>query len=193
MGRSERSLEEKRGTDIEKDLEGSTSKRVRKRAKGAGRRKGEDARHYNMQRIKSKDTSIELKLRKALWAKGYRYRKNVRELPGVPDIVLTKYKIAIFCDSEFFHGKDWEVLKPQLERGNNAQFWIDKITRTKERDDAANKQLLYLGWTVIRFWGKDILKDVETCVKVVEETIFDNDMAREPELDDEILEEDGID
>ena len=140
-------------------------------------KKHQDSRHYNMQRIKSKDTSIELKLRKALWAKGYRYRKNVRDLPGVPDIVLTKYKIAIFCDSEFFHGKDWEVLKPQLERGNNAQFWIDKILKTKERDDAANKKLLYLGWTVIRFWGRDILKDVDTCVKVVEETIFDEGLA----------------
>ena len=144
-----------------------------KRQQNSGRKKKNASRHYNMQRIKSKDTSIELKLRKALWAKGYRYRKNVRELPGVPDIVLTKYKIAIFCDSEFFHGKDWEVLKPQLERGNHAEFWIQKITNTKRRDDEANKKLLYLGWTVIRFWGKDILKHVDTCVKVVEETIFD--------------------
>ena len=66
----------------------------------------------NMRSIHSKDTSIELQLRKALWHKGYRYRKNYKALPGAPDIVLTKYKIAIFCDSEFFHGKDWEVLKP---------------------------------------------------------------------------------
>ncbi|MBO4749587.1 MAG: very short patch repair endonuclease [Lachnospiraceae bacterium] len=147
------------------------------------RRKSKEAsRHYNMQQIKSKDTSIELKLRKALWAKGYRYRKNVRELPGVPDIVLPKYKLAIFCDSEFFHGKDWEVLKPQLERGNNAQFWIDKITNNKRRDDEANKKLMFLGWTVIRFWGKDILKNTDTCVKVVEEVIFDNEMATEESL-----------
>lgn len=146
---------------------------------GEGGNMVDERRHYNMQRIKSKDTSIELKLRKALWAKGYRYRKNVRTLPGVPDIVLTKYKIAIFCDGEFFHGKDWEVLKPQLERGNNPRYWIDKILRTKERDDEANKKLLFLGWTVIRFWGKDILKDVDTCVKVVEETIYDMDLAKE--------------
>ena len=142
-----------------------------------------------MQQIKSKDTSIELKLRKALWAKGYRYRKNVKELPGSPDIVLTKQKIVIFCDSEFFHGKDWEVLRPQLERGNNAQFWIDKITRTKERDDEANKKLMFLGWTVIRFWGKEILKDTDTCVKVVEEVIFDNEMAKEESFDGELSEE----
>ena len=69
-----------------------------------------------MRHIKSKDTSIEVKLRKELWSRGYRYRKNVSNLPGKPDIVLTKYKIAIFCDSEFFHGKDWEILKPRLEK-----------------------------------------------------------------------------
>ena len=70
----------------------------------------------NMRKIHSKDTSIELLLRKALWHKGYRYRKNYKALPGSPDIVLTKYKIAIFCDSEFFHGKDWEILKLRLEK-----------------------------------------------------------------------------
>lgn len=76
-----------------------------------------EQRHKNMSHIKSRDTLIEVKLRKALWNKGYRYRKNYSKLPGKPDIVLTKYKIAIFCDSEFFHGKDWEVLRPRLERG----------------------------------------------------------------------------
>ena len=73
-----------------------------------------EQRHKNMKNIKAKDTQIELKLRKELWKRGYRYRKNYKGLPGKPDIVLSKYKIVIFCDSEFFHGKDWEVLKPQL-------------------------------------------------------------------------------
>ena len=77
-----------------------------------------DQRKKNMQHIRSDNTKIETILRKALWDKGYRYRKNYKELPGKPDIVLTKYKIAIFCDGEFFHGKDWEVLKPRLEKGN---------------------------------------------------------------------------
>ena len=80
----------------------------------------------NMRKIHSKDTSIELLLRKALWHKGYRYRKNYKALPGSPDIVLTKYKIAIFCDSEFFHGKNWEILKLRLEKGKNPDFWIKK-------------------------------------------------------------------
>ena len=127
----------------------------------------------NMRSIHSKDTSIELQLRKALWHKGYRYRKNYKALPGSPDIVLTKYKIAIFCDSEFFHGKDWEVLKPQLEMGKNADFWIEKISKNQKRDDEVNKKLLFLGWTVIRFWGKDITKKTDECVQVIEETIFD--------------------
>lgn len=132
-----------------------------------------EQRHKNMKNIKNKDTGIEVTLRKALWNKGYRYRKNDKRLPGKPDIVLTKYKIAIFCDSEFFHGKDWEVLKLQLERGKNADFWIKKISKNQQRDEEVNKQLQYLGWTVIRFWGKDITKHTDECVQVIEETIFD--------------------
>ena len=132
-----------------------------------------EQRRKNMQHIRSQDTRIEICLRRALWAKGYRYRKNCRELPGKPDIAIGRYKIAIFCDGEFFHGKDWEVLKPRLEKGNNGQFWISKISRNRQRDDEVNKRLLFMGWTVIRFWGMEINKDVELCVKVVEETIFD--------------------
>lgn len=132
-----------------------------------------EQRHKNMKNIRSKDTKIEVKLRKALWNKGYRYRKNYKNLPGNPDIVLTKYKIAIFCDGEFFHGKDWEVLKPKLEKSNNSDFWISKISRNRERDDEINKRLLFEGWTVIRFWGDDIKKHTDECVRVIEETIFD--------------------
>lgn len=112
-----------------------------------------EQRHRNMKNIHGKDTKIEVMLRKALWNKGYRYRKNDKMLPGSPDIVLTKYKIAIFCDGEFFHGKDWEVLKPRLEKSNNSEFWISKISGNRERDDVVNKRLLFEGWTVIRFWG----------------------------------------
>lgn len=132
-----------------------------------------EQRRKNMQNIRSENTKIEVLLRKALWRKGYRYRKNDRSLPGRPDIVLPKYKIAIFCDGEFFHGKDWEVLKPRLEQGSNGEFWVNKISRNKACDDETNKKLLFLGWTVIRFWGKDIQKNLDECVKVVEETIFD--------------------
>ena len=99
-----------------------------------------EQRHKNMKNIRGTDTKIEIILRKALWAKGYRYRKNYSKLPGKPDIVLTKYKIAIFCDGEFFHGKDWEVLKPRLEKSNNSEFWISKISRNRERDDEEREQ-----------------------------------------------------
>lgn len=138
-----------------------------------------EQRHKNMQHIKSKDTKIEVLLRKALWAKGYRYRKNYKNLPGKPDIALTKYKIAIFCDSEFFHGKDWGVLKPKLEKGNNSNFWISKISRNRERDDEINKKLLFMGWTVIRFWGNDIKKNTDECVRVIEEAVFDMKIEKE--------------
>ena len=83
----------------------------------------------NMRRIKSKDTSIELLLRKRLWQEGIRYRKNYSCLPGKPDIAITKYKIAIFCDGEFFHGKDWNTLKQRLSKGQNSKYWVDKIER----------------------------------------------------------------
>lgn len=138
-----------------------------------------EQRKRNMQNIKSKDTEIEVLLRKALWKKGYRFRKNYSKLPGKPDIAFTKYKIAIFCDGEFFHGKDWEILKPRLEKSDNSQYWISKISRNRERDEDVNKQLLFQGWTVIRFWGKEIQNNTDQCVKVVEEAIFDNLMAEQ--------------
>lgn len=127
----------------------------------------------NMSHIRSKDTSIEVKLRIELWHKGYRYRKNYKKLPGSPDIALTKYKIAVFCDSEFFHGKDWEVLKARLEKGSNPEYWIKKIERNRDRDVENDKKLLFLGWTVIHFWGRDILQNTEECIRVIEETIWD--------------------
>lgn len=139
--------------------------------------------HKNMSKIRGKDTSIEIVFRKALWEKGYRYRKNCKDLPGRPDIVLTKYRIAIFCDSEFFHGKDWEVLKPKLEKGKNSDYRVKKIQRNIQRDEEKDQKLNYMGWTVIHFWGKDILRNTEQCIKVVEETIFDIKLG---DIEDEI-------
>ena len=137
-----------------------------------------EQRKKSMQHNRSENTSIELKLRKELWHKGYRYRKNYKKLPGSPDIALTKQKVAIFCDSEFFHGKDWEVKKPKLQNGKNAEFWINKIERNMRRDLENDQRLLCMGWTVIHFWGYDILKNTNTCVRVIEEALFDNMMSR---------------
>ena len=142
----------------------------------------------NMRKIHSKDTSIELLLRKALWHKGYRYRKNYKALPGSPDIVLTKYKIAIFCDSEFFHGKDWEILKLRLEKEKNPDFWIKKIERNRNRDCENDKKLLFLGYTVLHFWGQDISKHTDECLQTIEETIWDtkfSDTATDYDISEE--------
>lgn len=133
--------------------------------------------HKNMSRIRGKDTSIEVTLRKALWSKGYRYRKNYKRLSGRPDIALTKYKIAIFCDSEFFHGKDWGILRKKLESGKNPDYWIAKIERNIERDNEKDRLLRAEGWKVLHFWGKDILKNTDECIETIEETIFDLKMA----------------
>ena len=131
----------------------------------------------NMSKIHSKDTSIEVQLRKALWHKGYRYRKNYKALPGSPDIVLTKYKIAIFCDSEFFHGKDWEILKLRIGKGKHPEYWITKIVRNRSRDFETDKKLLFLGYTVIHFWGQDIKKHTNECLQAIEEAIWDNTLS----------------
>lgn len=144
--------------------------------------------HKNMSRIRGKDTSIEIKLRKALWSRGYRYRKNYKELPGRPDIVLTKYRIAIFCDSEFFHGKDWDIRKPKLEKGRNPDYWVKKIEYNMKKDEEKDKELGFMGWTVIHFWGKDILRNTEECIRVIEETIFDIHLG-EADCDEEIEKE----
>jgi len=142
-----------------------------------------DQRRKNMRHIKSKDTRPEIMLRKALWAKGYRYRKNYKELPGKPDIVLTKYQICVFVDSEFFHGKNFESgyhslkyqsLREQLEAGERANYWLPKIERNIKRDHLVDSDLKDRGWHVVRFWSKDVLKDTDMCVKIIEEIISTN-------------------
>ena len=133
-----------------------------------------EQRKKNMKSIHSKDTSIELRLRKALWNKGYRYRKNYKSLPGKPDIAFTKYKIAVFCDSEFFHGKDWQVLKQQLANADRSEYWINKIQKNIERDERVNLELEKMGWRVIRFWGRDIKKNLDNCISVIEDTIIES-------------------
>lgn len=120
-----------------------------------------EQRRKNMQAIKSRDTKIECMLRKELWHRGYRYRKNYKKLIGKPDIVITKYKIAIFCDSEFWHGKDYKESACRIE--TNSDYWKKKIRRNIERDIEVNEALKTDGWIVVRFWSKDILKDVTAC------------------------------
>jgi DNA mismatch endonuclease (patch repair protein) len=128
-----------------------------------------EQRSRNMKAIRSKNTKIEVLLGKALWAKGYRYRKDNNKITGKPDFTFRKYKIAIFCDGEFFHGKDWDKLQKQI--GNNREFWIKKIQGNINRDILVNKELANQGWTVLRFWGNDIKKSLDRCVLKVESVI----------------------
>lgn len=128
-----------------------------------------EQRKRNMQAIKGKDTKIEILLRKKLWEKGYRYRKNYKNLRGKPDIVFKKYKIAIFCDSTFWHGYNWEDKKKRL--GTNREFWIRKIETNMERDKMVNEELTSQGWIVLRFWETEIKKNLNECVQKIEETI----------------------
>lgn len=138
-----------------------------------------EQRKKNMRHIKSRDTEIEIKLRKALWKKGIRYRKNYKSLPGKPDIAITKYRIAVFCDSEFFHGMDWDEQQERLKKSNNSGYWLKKIARNIERDKEVDQMLTSLGWKVIRFWGKDIKKNLDECVKAIEEAVFDSKFDEE--------------
>lgn len=121
-----------------------------------------EQRSRNMSNTKNANTKIEMILRNALWQRGLRYRIHYKKLPGNPDIVFTRYKIAIFCDGEFYHGYDWAVSRERI--GTNRDFWINKIERNMQRDLQVNKQLEELGWVVLRFWGKEIKKNTETCV-----------------------------
>lgn len=124
-----------------------------------------EQRRKNMQAVKNKDSVIELLLRKALWHKGLRYRKNVKLIFGHPDIAFMKKKVAVFCDSEFWHGFNWEEKKNEIE--TRREFWIKKIERNITRDAEVNEYLVNKGWIVIRFWGQEIKKNTETCADEV--------------------------
>lgn len=138
-----------------------------------------EQRHYNMRRIRSKNTKIEVRLRKALWKIGIRYRINYSALPGKPDIAITKYKIAIFCDGEFWHGKDWGTKKEKIN--TNRDYWVPKIEKNIERDNEVDKKLYSLGWKVLRFWGADIEKHLEECICDVQDAILENIVQKNAE------------
>lgn len=123
----------------------------------------------NMRAIKSTATKAEVTLAKALWSLGYRYRKNNKTVFGKPDLTFKKLKIAIFVDSEFFHGKDWETRKkPQT----NPEYWIKKIERNIERDIEVNNHLLEKGWIILRFWSKEITNNLEDCIAKIQAEIL---------------------
>ncbi len=124
---------------------------------------------YNMQQVKCKDSEIELLLRRALWQKGLRYRKNVKTIFGHPDIAFIGKKVAVFCDSEFWHGYNWEQRKEDFKVRQD--FWIPKIERNMQRDKEVTEKLESEGWTVLRFWGKQIKADSEGCASQIFEVL----------------------
>ena len=125
-----------------------------------------EQRKKNMQHIRSKDTKAEILLRKSLWKKGVRYRKNYVRLPGKPDIAITKHRIAIFVDGDFWHARGHEE-RPGEQIATNKNFWSSKLKRNVERDRYVNELLLEQGWLVLRFWESDIKASFDTCVKTI--------------------------
>ncbi|HHK5989111.1 very short patch repair endonuclease [Neisseria sp. P0009.S008] len=122
-----------------------------------------------MRANKSKGTKPELALAKAMWALGLRYRKNSGSIFGKPDFSFKKYKVAVFVDGEFWHGKDWEQKKAEIK--GNREFWIAKIERNIQRDIEVTGRLKAEGWTVLRFWSNDVVKDTTSCAEKVKEII----------------------
>lgn len=124
---------------------------------------------YNMKQVKCKDSEIEQILRRELWKRGLRYQKNVKTIIGKPDIVFKGKKVAVFCDSEFWHGYDWKNKNKEIK--TRREFWIPKIERNMERDREVTEYLEADGWTVIRFWGKQIKQNPISCADIVEDTL----------------------
>ncbi len=118
-----------------------------------------------MANIRLKRGKAETMLAKKLWHSGYRYRLNYRKLPGSPDIAITRHKVVVFVDGEFWHGQNWEERKPKLK--SNRGYWIEKIEENIARDKRNNDSLKEQGWSVIRFWGKEVLKDPDRCVQKI--------------------------
>ena len=131
----------------------------------------QEQRTKNMRAVKSSGSKIEVALAKALFARGLRYRKNDRAVFGKPDLTFKKHKLAVFVDSEFWHGKDWEIRK--FDHKTNQKFWATKIERNIKRDKEVNEKLTAEGWDILRFWGRDIAKDLDNCVKKIENIIND--------------------
>ena len=121
---------------------------------------------HNMRKVKNKDSAIELALRKELWKRGLRYRKNVQSIFGKPDIAFIGKKIAVFCDSEFWHGYAWDIYQEDFR--SNQSFWLPKIERNMQRDVEVNNRLRSEGWIVLRFWGKEIKRDVSACADIIQ-------------------------
>lgn len=123
-----------------------------------------------MSAVKASDTEPELMLRKALWSRGLRYRKNYRSLPGKPDVVFIRAKIAVFCDGDYWHGHNWALRglnSLEEELASYSEFWREKITKNIERDNRVTAELENSGWLVIRVWESDIRKNTAAVADMI--------------------------
>jgi DNA mismatch endonuclease Vsr len=128
-----------------------------------------EQRRKNMQAVRASGSKIETAFAKALFSLGYRYRKNDPTVFGKPDLTFKKIKLAIFIDSEFWHGKDWA--KHKHDHKSNQEFWHGKIERNILRDQEVNQQLQKDGWIILRFWGKEVVKTLDVCILETEKVI----------------------
>lgn len=137
-----------------------------------------------MSKVKLKGGTAETLLAKALWHQGYRYRKNDKKLPGSPDIVILKHRIAVFVDGEFWHGKDWATRKGRLKR--NREYWIEKIEENMARDLRNDQLLTQAGWMPIHFWEKEVIKNLDECIAEIDEVVLTQliEQTESVELDD---------
>jgi DNA mismatch endonuclease (patch repair protein) len=128
-----------------------------------------EQRSKNMRAIKSSGTHEEILLSKKLWKKGYRYRKNNKSIFGKPDLTFSGRKLAVFIDSEYFHGKDWDIEKYRIK--TNRDFWWKKIESNMKRDVRVNQELSKSGWKVLRFWSTEIRNNLANCISKIEENL----------------------
>lgn len=135
-----------------------------------------EQRSKNMSAIRGKGSKLELRLAKALWEKGVRYRKNDKTVFGTPDLSFKGKKVAVFIDSEFWHGKDWLTEKDRVK--TNSEFWQKKIETNIRRDILVNLTLQEQGWTVLRFWGKEVQKELDRCVAEILQALNDASAPR---------------
>ena len=125
---------------------------------------------YNMRQVHSTDSALERAFVNELSRRGIStYSKNDRSVFGKPDFVFKARKIAVFCDSEFWHGYDWDNKKKEFK--SHQEFWIPKIEKNIARDNLVNETLENSGWTVLRFWGNDIKKNLQACADEIERTV----------------------
>jgi DNA mismatch endonuclease, patch repair protein len=127
------------------------------------------------QRNRARDTKAEVLLRKELWRRGLRYRLHARELPGKPDLVFRRARVAVFCDGDFWHGRRWAERRAKLARGANARYWLAKIAANVARDKRTTSALRAAGWVVVRVWESDVLRDVQRAAARVEAAVARRD------------------